>query len=288
MARSVKVYVSCVLDDLADERLALKQTVLGLPLSVEWEFDFTSVSSGRLSDEYLDRVWDCDLYLVLIGESVSETVKREYEVAVEAEKPIVALVKDVTHDDETTTFIRNLKKKPRPRVFQSIEDLVYQVEAGVSDELIKCYKRLRLDGNEMRELARRRVDNIADERRRSRDWKGSALMMGVLLIMVIIAILIGRGNNTPPVIERVTADSAEVAVGETTGLRVWAKDEGDGPLSYQWEASAGEIEQVERYEDPFAEFHAPEKAGVVIIQVIVADALGLETSETMEITVVDD
>lgn len=287
MARSVKVYVSCVLNDLADEKLALKQTVRKLPLSVEWEFDFTSLSSGRLSDEYLDRVWDCDLYLILIGESISDTVKREYEVAVEAEKPMVALIKDVAHDAETTTFIRNLKKKPRPRGFQSLEDLVYQVEAGVSDELIKCYKRLRLDGNEMRELAKRRVDNIAEERRRSRDWKGSALMMGVLLIMVIVAILIGRGNNTPPVIEKVAADSAEVTVGETTKLRVWAKDEGDGPLSYTWEVSDGQIEQVERYDDPFATFHAPEKSGVIIVQVTVADALGLEANETLEITVVD-
>ena len=178
MARPVKVYVSCVLDDLADERLALKQALQDLPLSVKWEFDFTSVSSGSLSNEYLDRVWDCDMYLVLIGESISDTVKREYDVAIEAEKPVVALIKEGSHDDETKMFIRGLKKKPRPRGFQSLEDLVYQVEAGVSDELIKCYKRLRLDGDEMRELAKRRVENIADERRRSRDWKGYRRISG--------------------------------------------------------------------------------------------------------------
>lgn len=287
MARLVKVYVSCVLDDLADERLALKQALQDLPLSVQWEFDFTSVSSGSLSNEYLDRVWDCDVYLILVGEGISETVKREYDVATEAEKPMVALIKDVSRDDETKMFIRDLKKKPRPRGFQTLEDLIYQVEAGVSDELIKCYKRLRLDGNEMRELAKRRVENIAEERRRSRDWKGSALMMGVLLIMVVIAILVGRGKNTPPVIERLTADPAQVTIGETTRLRVWAKDEGEGPLSYQWAASAGEIEQGEPYDNPFAVFHAPDTPRVVTVQVTVADALGLHVDETMEIAVVD-
>ena len=60
MARPIKVYVSCVLDELADERLALKHALQDLPLTADWEFDFTSVSSGKLSDEYLDRIWDCD------------------------------------------------------------------------------------------------------------------------------------------------------------------------------------------------------------------------------------
>jgi hypothetical protein len=287
MARPVRVYVSCVLDDLADERLALKQAVQDLPLTVQWEFDFTSVSSGSLSNEYLDRVWDCDLYVLLVGESISETVKREYDVAADADKPMVMLIEDVPHDDEAKMFIRDLKKKPRPRDFRTIDDLIYQVDAGVSDELIKCYKRLRLDGNEMRELAKRRVENIAEERRRSRDWKGSALMMGVLLIMVVIAILVGRGNNAPPFIERMAADPAQVTVGETTNLRVWAKDEGAGVLSYQWAASAGEIEQGESYDNPFAVFHAPDTPGVVTVRVNVADALGLEVDETMDITVVD-
>jgi len=287
MSRPVKVYVSCVLDDLADERLALKQAVQDLPLSVQWAFDFTSVSSGSLSNEYLDRVWDCDFYVLLVGESISETVKREYDVAADSDKPMVMLIEDVSHDDETKMFIRDLSKKPRPRDFRTLEDLIYQVEAGVSDALIKCYKRLRLDGTEMRELAKQRVENIAEERRRSRDWRGSALMMGVLLIMVVIAILVGRGNNVPPVIERMAADPAQVTVGETTRLRAWAKDEGGGPLSYQWVASAGEIEQDESYDNPFAVFHAPDTPGVVTVQVNVADALGLDVEETMEITVVD-
>jgi len=205
MARLVKVYVSCVQNELADERLALKQSVLNLPLSVRWDFNFTSASSGRLSDEYLDQIWDSDLYLVLVGEGITDAVKREYEVAIEADKPTVALVKDGPRSEEAKEFVRSLKSKPRPRLFVSVEDLAYQVEAGISDELIKCFKRLRLEESEMRELARRRVESIAEERRQTRDWKGSAIMMGILLVMVIAAVLFGRGRNTPPEIERVAA-----------------------------------------------------------------------------------
>ena len=287
MARPVKVYVSCVQNELADERLALKQALINLPLSVQWEFDFTSASSGKLPDEYLDRIWDCDLYLALVGEEISDAVKKEYEIAVEADKPAVALVKDIPRSEEAKDFIRSLKRKPRPRRFVSVEDLAYQVEAGVSDELIKCFKRLRLEESEMRELARRRVESIADERRQSRDWRGSAVMMGVLLIMVIVAVLVGRGKNTPPEIERVAAEPPQVVIGETADLRVWAKDEGEGPLSYRWTTSAGEVEQGDPYDNPSAILRAPEVPGVISVRVVVADALGLEDEETIEVEVIE-
>jgi hypothetical protein len=286
MARPIKVYVSCVQNELADERLAIKHSLLNLPLTVQWDFNFTSASSGRLSDEYLDQIWDCDLYLLLVGEGITDAVKKEYEVAAEAEKPTVALVKEGPRTEEAKEFVRGLKRKPRPRLFVSVEDLEYQVEAGVSDELIKCFKRLRLEESEMRELARRRVESIAEERRQTRDWKGSAIMMGILLIMVIAAVLFGRGRNTPPEIERVAADPPQVVVGESANLRVWAKDQGEGPLSYRWTASNGEIEQGDPYDNPSAIFHAPNTPGVVSVQVVVADTLGLEDEETIEIEVI--
>ena len=288
MARPVKVYVSCALNELADERLAVKQTLLALPLSVDWDFNFTSLSTGSLSDEYLDRIWECDLFILIVGETVNAAVRREYELAVEAEKPLVSLVMDVPRDVETAMFVRGLKKKPRPRRFETLGDLKYQVEAGVSDELIQSYKRLRLDAAEMKELARQRVENIAIERRQARDWKGSAVMMGVLLIMVIVAVLIGRGNNTPPVIDRIASDPASVEVGQTSQLRVWAKDDGEGVLSYEWSVSDGTVEQGDPYDNPFAIFHAPEQPGVVVVRVVVADALGFDVEKTLEIQVVDE
>ena len=259
-----------------------------LPLSVDWDFDFTSLSTGSLSDEYLDRIWDCDLFILIVGENVNAAVRREYELAAESEKPIVSLVMDVPRDVETGMFVRGLKKKPRPRRFESLEELKYQVEAGVSDELIQNYKRLRLDSAEMKELAQQRVENIAVERRQARDWKGSALMMGVLLIMVIVAVLVGRGNNTPPVIDRVVSDPASVAVGETSQLRAWAEDEGEGVLSYEWSVSDGTVEQDDPYDNPFAIFHAPQLPGTVVVRVIVADALGFDAEKTLEIQVVDE
>jgi len=288
MARPVKVYVSCGLNELADERLAVKQTLQALPLSVDWDFDFTSLSSGSLSDEYQDRIYDCDLFILIVGETANAAVRREYELAIESEKPITALVMDVPRDVETNMFVRNLKKKPRPRHFETLDDLKYQVEAGVSDELIQNYKRLRLDPAEMKELATQRVENIAIERRQTRDWKGSALMMGVLLVMVIVAVIIGRGNNTPPVIDRMASDPATVELGKTSQLRVWAEDEGEGVLSYAWSVSAGSIEQGDPYDNPIAVFHAPEQPGTVSIRVVVADALGFDAEETLEIQVVDE
>ena len=59
-------------------------------------------------------------------------------------------------DKNAAGFIRGLKGKPRPRYFQTVEGVAYMVQAGVSDELIKNFRRLRLDEDEMREVARLR------------------------------------------------------------------------------------------------------------------------------------
>ena len=41
-------------------------------------------------------------------------------------------------------------------------------------------------------------------------------MMGALLIIVIVAVMFGRGHNTPPVIDNILADPSQVTVDGTT------------------------------------------------------------------------
>jgi hypothetical protein len=286
MTRSLKVFVSCALDELGDERLALKQALQSLPLSVEWDFDFTSMASGKVSNEYLERLWDCDFYALLIGQRVPEPVAREYEVAVEAEKPIVTLVHDVPRGKETVDFIKKLKVKPRPRYFITLEGLIAQVQAGFSDELIKNYKRLRLDPAEMKEVATQRVESIAKERQQARDWKGSTFLMVMLLIIVGVAVLVGRGKNTAPVIDQMFSEPAQVTVGEKSLVHVRAKDPENGSLTYQWMVTTGSIDPKEAMDSPYATFSAPDRPMTVTVQVVVGDPLGLEARQTIDIAVV--
>ena len=288
MARTLKVYVSCALDELAEEKLAVKHALQSLPLSVQWEFDFTSTTSGRVSDEYLERVWDCDFYILMIGQRQSDPVAREYETASQAEKSIVTLVMDIPREPEAKQFLKGLKVKPRPRYFETMEEFNYQVQAGVSDELIKQYKRLRLDEKEMKELARQRIEHIAKERQQSRDWRASVFMMVVLLLIVGVAVIVGRGKNAPPVIERMAAIPTQVTVGKTADVQVWARDPEGGGLTFRWQASAGFIDSKASSDSPLATFRAPDKPGAVTIQVTVSDMLGLETEEKTDITVIDE
>lgn len=289
MAKSLKVFVSCALDELSDERIALKEVLQNLPLTVNWEFDFTSVASGKVSDEYLERIWDCDVYAILVGRRVPEPVMREYETAIHAEKPCIALIHEETRAPDAADFVRELgRAKPRPRRFQDLEELVYQVRAGFADEFIKNYRRLRLDETEMRELAKQRVEDIAKERQQARDWKGSAIMMGVLILIVVVAIIVGRSNNTPPTIERLVANPSQVVVGGTSVLQVWAYDSEQTELNYEWSATAGSIEAEDATDTSIATFHAPDVPGPVSVRVVVADALGFETESTTEIDVIGE
>jgi hypothetical protein len=285
MPRALKVFVSCPLDELADERIAIKQALQSLPLSVDWDFSFTAASSGKPSTDYLETIWNADLYILLLGERVSEPVEHEYRTALQAEKPVIALIKEMPRAKEAATFIRGLKGKPRPRYFQTVDGAAYMVQAGVSDELIKEFRRLRLDEAEMREVAKLRVESMARERQASRDWKSSAAMMGALLIIVIIAVAFGRGHNSPPVIDNVLANPERVTVNGTADVRVFAHDPEQGALTYDWQSSAGSLEPSGSSESPNVTFRAPNTPGQVQIKVTVRDQLGLEVDKTIDLAI---
>jgi len=287
MPRALKVYVSCPMDELADERIALKQALQELPLSVEWDFSFTSASTGKVSQDYLEAVWNTDLYVLLLGERVSEAVEQEYRTALQSEKTVITLVKEMLREKDAANFVRGLKGKPRPRFFQTVEGAAHMVQAGVSDELIKNFRRLRLDEGEMREVAKLRVESMARERQAARDWKSSAMMMSALLVIVIVAVLFGRGHNNPPVIDNILASPEQVPVGGTADIRVFAHDPEQGTLTYDWVSSGGSLEPRSSVDSPNVKFQAPNMPGQVQIRVTVRDQLGLETDKTIDLAVVN-
>jgi hypothetical protein len=128
---------------------------------------------------------------------------------------------------------------------------------------------------------------MARERQASRDWKSSALMMTALLVIVIVAVVFGRGHNSPPTIDNMLANPEQVTVNGTADVHVFAHDPEQGSLTYDWEASAGSVEPGGSSESPNVTFHAPNTPGQVQIKVIVRDQLGLEVDKTIDLAVVN-
>lgn len=82
------IFVSSVIGILWDERAAVEEAIrTGIPLACTWVFERVPASSEEITDSYLARVRECDIYLLILGEDISDPVKAEYWTAVECDKP---------------------------------------------------------------------------------------------------------------------------------------------------------------------------------------------------------
>ncbi|MBI2908712.1 MAG: DUF4062 domain-containing protein [Chloroflexi bacterium] len=97
--RKLRVFISSYIRELAYEREVVAKTVQSLRLEPTWFEGFTPMSKF-LEESYLDEVRGCDIFLLIVGKTLRQAVKREYEEAVKASKPILILVKRLQQWEE--------------------------------------------------------------------------------------------------------------------------------------------------------------------------------------------
>jgi len=87
------VFISSMIGPLWDERAAVEEAIrTGIPLARTWVFERAPASGEAIAESYLARVRECDVYLLILGEDVSDPVKAEYRTAVECDKPRLCFV----------------------------------------------------------------------------------------------------------------------------------------------------------------------------------------------------
>jgi len=132
------VFVSSVIGELAEERRMAQEVLEQLPFSMPWVFEFTPPSTEVVDEAYLRKVRACDVFILIVGQSVTDPVRREYEVARAAEKPCLVFLKDCEREAETQAFVRDIPFKwakfSAPGMFGRL------VEMAVVDELIAGYR----------------------------------------------------------------------------------------------------------------------------------------------------
>ncbi|RLC82185.1 MAG: hypothetical protein DRI61_02775 [Chloroflexi bacterium] len=156
MENPLLVFVSSLIGELFEERKAVKEALKAIPLTRAWVFEYTPASADLLETSYLDKVRECDLFILLLGKGISEPVRKEWETAIEHNKPRLVFLKKVERDPETQSFIERIDVKWAE--FANLEELQRKVQEAVIDELIKSYRRYHLRPEEegkLRELQER-------------------------------------------------------------------------------------------------------------------------------------
>ena len=145
------VFVSSAIEEFLHERKVVEEAIAAIPLTRSWVFEHSSAYAEPVAEAYLRKVRECDIFILLVGEEMSEPVKMEYQTAVEQDKPRLVFLKDLPRAPEADSFIRSIDVKWAK--FSTIDELRNKVQAAVADELIRGYRRYRLKAVEVGRMA---------------------------------------------------------------------------------------------------------------------------------------
>jgi len=150
MENRLLVFISSLIGEMALERKAVKEALETIPLTRPWVFEYTPASADLLEASYLNKVRECDIFILLLAENISAPVRKEWECAVACGKPRLVFLKKTERSPEAQAFIRDIDVKWAEFAF--IEELQRQVLEAVADELIKGYRRYRLRSDDLEGL----------------------------------------------------------------------------------------------------------------------------------------
>ncbi len=154
-----KVFISSVLntevEDLREERAALKVVVEAFPFLQAWAFEHAPASIEDLDQSYLRHVEECDLFAVILGAKISEPVIAEIQHAKKFKKPMLVFAKRVTNRLPTADMtLDSLGRKYAS--FETIDELRQSARTAIESTLIlglRNYRPIKAESSTLEQLA---------------------------------------------------------------------------------------------------------------------------------------
>jgi len=138
MESPLLVFISSVIAGMTAERQAAQAAIQTIPLSRPWVFEHSAASSQPLAESYLSHVRGCDIFVLLLGASVTDPVKAEVQTAQAAGKPLLVFL-SAQAPASVVDYARSLGVKYA--TYTDADGLAVAVVEAVSDELITGYRR---------------------------------------------------------------------------------------------------------------------------------------------------
>ena len=139
MEEKLVIFISSrINDEMKQARQAVREAIEELPLTRPWLFEEAPAAADPLDESYLRWVSKCDLFILLLGEDITDPVKVEWETATQARKPRLVFLKEGARNDTAWEFAKELGVKWKE--YRTLAELKREVQAAVGDEMIKGYR----------------------------------------------------------------------------------------------------------------------------------------------------
>ena len=170
-----RIFLSSVMKDMAEERARVKKAIESLPdLAQAWTWEEGSYASPLKTpeEEYLPEVSACHIFLLIVKDDITTPVRREYETARQANKPMLVFVKKCERTQSAQELVDALGKEMTYAVFVDADEP--DRLADLDDKVRKAVARLVIDKFEIDEAKRHVLEEqitALEQQITERDWR---------------------------------------------------------------------------------------------------------------------
>ena len=154
----LSVFISSVMnphvEDLSGYRQACQTAIDSLHLTRAWTFEGSPASTESIPEFYLDRIRECDIFVLILGKEITSAVESEYELAWNEGKPRLLFVKPEQERSSRARRWLSERSVKWDGNFLGEEDFEQRVRVAVGDELIRSYRKYRLAEQDFSVIAR--------------------------------------------------------------------------------------------------------------------------------------
>ena len=143
------VFISSVMgtnaEDLSSLRLACQEAINSLRLTRAWTFEGSPASTESLPGFYLNRIEECDIFVLILGKEITNAVENEYSRAVAEGKPRLVFVKpERVRSKRASQWLSTRSDVKWDDNFADEAEFGQRVRIAIGDELIRSYRKFRL------------------------------------------------------------------------------------------------------------------------------------------------
>jgi len=140
MEKKLVIFVSSVINELMRERDIAKKAIESIDISIPWLFECSPASSEDVETSYLNKVTDCDIFVLILAAKITKPVELEYQTAKICKKPRLIFIKEVTDSSpELEDFISNIDVKYRK--FTTPEEFQEVVKESIADHILNAVRK---------------------------------------------------------------------------------------------------------------------------------------------------
>lgn len=137
---SIKVFISSVIPGLERERDVAEMTIQTLELLPN-RFETWPAHPDSPREKSLEEVVDSEIYILILGDSISKITIQEYETAKEfIPNRILIFIKDIRRKNDAEVFFKRIKNEYKYKKFSNDDELSNEIKKGIQSLFFNLIK----------------------------------------------------------------------------------------------------------------------------------------------------